>query len=52
MASFQVLARDIAAFSDAQLDQDLTEHRLEGGAAAVHVQDPENLPESFIQRLR
>lgn len=45
-------ARDIAAYSDAELDQYLEEHRLDGGAMAVEVEDPENLPQSFIERLR
>ncbi|KAK4137335.1 hypothetical protein BT67DRAFT_453680 [Trichocladium antarcticum] len=50
-----MLARDLVAFSDAELDRYLEEQRLEGGcggATAVRVQDPENLPESFIHRLR
>ncbi|KAH8746635.1 hypothetical protein F5883DRAFT_721544 [Diaporthe sp. PMI_573] len=45
-------ARDVVAFSDAELDQYLEEHRLDGGAMFVEVEDPENLPQSFIQRLR
>ncbi|RWA03794.1 hypothetical protein EKO27_g11311 [Xylaria grammica] len=48
-------ARDLVALSDVELDRYLEAHRLEGGAtgaAAVVVEDPQNLPESFIQRLR
>ncbi|CAN8097993.1 unnamed protein product [Discula destructiva] len=45
-------ARDVVAFSDAELDQYLEAHRLDGGAMVLEVEDPENLPESFIQRLR
>jgi hypothetical protein len=52
----KILARDITAFTDAELDQYLDqyleEHSLEGGATAIDVADPENLPPSFIQRLR
>jgi hypothetical protein len=48
----KILARDITAFTDAELDQYLEEHSLEGGATAIDVADPENLPPSFIQRLR
>ena len=47
-----VLARDIAAYSDAELDRYLEESRIEGGAMVVNVKDPENIPESFIRRLR
>ncbi|KAI1733524.1 hypothetical protein F4680DRAFT_454864 [Xylaria scruposa] len=47
-----ISARDIVAYSDAELDQYLEEHGLEGGAIHVDVKDPENLPPSFIQRLR
>ncbi|KAI0143500.1 hypothetical protein GGR57DRAFT_484021 [Xylariaceae sp. FL1272] len=57
MASYEretrkTFARDLVAFNDVELDQYLEEHRLEGGATTVDVEDPENLPESFIQRLR
>jgi hypothetical protein len=46
-------ARVIAAYSDAELDKYLDDHRLgNGGATIVDVEDPENLPEGFIQRLR
>jgi hypothetical protein len=52
-SSGRVLARDIVAYPDTELNQYLEEHRLEGGGATVvHVEDPENLPETFIQRLR
>ncbi|KAJ3579605.1 hypothetical protein NPX13_g963 [Xylaria arbuscula] len=50
--SCKMFARDFVAFDDVELDQYLDAHRLEGGAATVDVEDPENLPESFIQRLR
>ncbi|KAK4149736.1 hypothetical protein C8A00DRAFT_37666 [Chaetomidium leptoderma] len=46
-------ARDLVAFSDAELDRYLEQHRLDDGVAIdIDVEDPENLPESFIQRLR
>jgi hypothetical protein len=51
-APSSLLARDLVAYSDAQLDQYLAEHTQEGGAVLIKVADPENLPESFIQRLR
>ena len=51
MAS-SVLARDITAYNDAELDRYLEEHRGENGWVTVDVKDPENLPKSFIQRLR
>jgi hypothetical protein len=47
-----ILAHDIVAFTDAELDQYLEDHTLEGGATVIHVADPDNLPPSFIQRLR
>ncbi|KAH8757881.1 hypothetical protein F5883DRAFT_428179, partial [Diaporthe sp. PMI_573] len=50
--SRKYLARDVVAYSDAELDQYLEEHCLDGGPIVVDVEDPENLPESFIQRLR
>ncbi|KAI3328348.1 hypothetical protein F4824DRAFT_483723 [Ustulina deusta] len=48
----KLLACDLAAFSDVELDRYLDEHRLQCGARIVEVEDPENLSESFIQRLR
>lgn len=46
-------ARVIATYSDAELDKYLNDHRLgNGGPTIVNVEDPENLPESFIERLR
>ncbi|MCJ1260127.1 hypothetical protein MMC24_007967 [Lignoscripta atroalba] len=42
-----LLARDIAAYSDAELDK-----YLEINGRTVRVEDPENLPNHFIQRLR
>ncbi|KAJ9137658.1 hypothetical protein NKR23_g8955 [Pleurostoma richardsiae] len=47
MAASKLLAREIAAYDDAELDR-----YLEESGRLVRVQDPENLPESFIQRLR
>jgi hypothetical protein len=38
---------------DAELDSYLEQHRRDDGVAVdIEVEDPENLPESFIQRLR
>lgn len=51
-ASGKVLAREIAAYTDAELDEYLEKHSLEDGTVIVQVHDPENLPESFIYRLR
>jgi hypothetical protein len=51
-ASGKILARDLAAYTDAELDQYLQEHTSEGGPAVVEVADPENLSGDFIQRLR
>jgi hypothetical protein len=45
-------ARDVAAYNNTELDQYLEEHCVDGRAIVVDVEDPENLPESFIQRLR
>jgi hypothetical protein len=46
-------ARNLVALSDAELDRYLKQHRLDDGVAIdIDVEDPENLPESFIQRLR
>jgi hypothetical protein len=46
-------ARDLVALSDAELDRYMDDHRLDGGDAVdLDVPDPENLPESFLQRLR
>ncbi|KAI0967875.1 hypothetical protein F4678DRAFT_482901 [Xylaria arbuscula] len=50
--SQKTFSHDLIAFSDVELDQYLEEHRLEGGATTVDIEDPENLPASFIQRLR
>ncbi|KAI1306664.1 hypothetical protein F5Y03DRAFT_354120 [Xylaria venustula] len=46
------LARDLIALSDVELDQYLEQNRLECGVRVVDVEDPENVPESFIERLR
>ncbi|PQE09032.1 ankyrin 23 unc44 protein [Rutstroemia sp. NJR-2017a BBW] len=43
----KLFAGDIAAYSDAEVDQ-----YLEANGRCVKVEDPENLPEDFIQRLR
>lgn len=43
----KVHARDIVAYSDAELDRYLDQRRF-GGPIVVDVEDPENLPESFI----
>lgn len=45
-------ACEIVAYNDAKLDQYLEEHRLDAGVIDVDIEDPENLPPSFIQRLR
>lgn len=48
-----VRAHNLVALSDAELDSYLEQHRLDDGVAIdIDVEDPENLPESFIQRLR
>ncbi|KAK3687148.1 hypothetical protein B0T22DRAFT_121510 [Podospora appendiculata] len=48
-----VRARNLVALSDAELDRYLEQHRLDDDVAIdIDVEDPENLPESFIQRLR
>ncbi|KAF2188832.1 hypothetical protein K469DRAFT_765828 [Zopfia rhizophila CBS 207.26] len=43
----KLFARDLAAYSDAELNR-----YLEESGRVVEVEDPENLPEDFIQRLR
>ncbi|TVY64159.1 hypothetical protein LSUE1_G008648 [Lachnellula suecica] len=43
----KLFARDIAAYNDIELDQ-----YLEANGRCIKVQDPENLPEDFLQRLR
>ena len=45
-------ASEVVAFTDAELDQYLEASRLPNGDCMVEVDDPDNLPESFIQRLR
>lgn len=50
--SSKLYARDLAAYTDSELDQYLENQRRELGTATVVVEDPQNLPESFIQRLR
>ncbi|POS72348.1 hypothetical protein DHEL01_v209259 [Diaporthe helianthi] len=52
LTSPKLFARELVAFSDAQLKQYLEDHRLDGGAMFIEVEDPQNLPPSFIQRLR
>lgn len=48
----KLLARDIVAYNDAELDEYLEESSKNGGLRTVTVEDPENLPESFLNRLR
>ncbi len=48
----RILARDILAFTDEELDHYLAQHTHEGGTVLITVADYENLPESFLQRLR
>ncbi|KAF2257131.1 hypothetical protein BU26DRAFT_546274 [Trematosphaeria pertusa] len=43
----KLFARDIAAYSDTELDRYLAEN-----GRIVEVEDPENFPDDFIQRLR
>ncbi|OJD28529.1 hypothetical protein ACJ73_00056 [Blastomyces percursus] len=43
----KLFARNITAYSDAELDRYLEDNR-----GIVELEDPENLPETFIQRLR
>lgn len=50
--SRKYFAREVVAFNDAELDRFLEENSLNDGAMVVEVEDPENLPASFIQRLR
>ncbi|KAH8745905.1 hypothetical protein F5883DRAFT_263302 [Diaporthe sp. PMI_573] len=50
--SRKIFACEIVAYNDAELDQYLEEHCVDGGVVDVDVQDPENLPPSFIERLR
>ncbi|KAI1170349.1 hypothetical protein F4777DRAFT_569465 [Nemania sp. FL0916] len=52
MATKLPFASEVSAYSDAELDQFLDASRLPNGHRVVTVQDPDNLPESFIQRLR
>ncbi|CAM1501659.1 Fc.00g036430.m01.CDS01 [Cosmosporella sp. VM-42] len=47
MAAPKVFASEIVKYNDAELDRYLDENRR-----TVHVHDPKNLPQSFIQRLR
>jgi hypothetical protein len=52
----KMLARDITAFSDAELDQYLDKVRLPSGNVIVDVEGWENLPkdqqDNLIQRLK
>lgn len=50
--SRKIFACEIVDYNDADLDQYLEEHCVDGGVVDVDVQDPENLPPSFIERLR
>lgn len=47
-----LLASELAAFTDAELDHYLEASRLPNGDCMVQVVDPDNLPDSFINRLR
>ncbi|KAI0424661.1 hypothetical protein F5Y09DRAFT_133444 [Xylaria sp. FL1042] len=46
------LTCDPAALSDLELDEYLGAQRSQSSITLVKVEDPQNLPESFIQRLR
>ncbi|KAI0541774.1 hypothetical protein GGR58DRAFT_386548 [Xylaria digitata] len=48
----KLFACEIVSFTDVELDKYLEERRAQCGITVVDVEDPENLPESFIQRLR
>ncbi|KAK4139367.1 uncharacterized protein C8A04DRAFT_40783 [Dichotomopilus funicola] len=49
----KIRAADLVVLSDTALGSYLNEDRLDGGVAiCIDVEDPENLPESFIQKLR
>ncbi|KAK4143515.1 uncharacterized protein C8A04DRAFT_28707 [Dichotomopilus funicola] len=53
MASQKLLrASEVAVFTDAELDDFLEASCLPNGDRVVEVEDPDNLPESFLQRLR
>ena len=46
------LASELVSLSDAELDSYLQELSSQSDSTVVKVADPENLPASFIQRLR
>ncbi|KAI0864160.1 hypothetical protein F4860DRAFT_511016 [Xylaria cubensis] len=46
------LAREIAAYSDAELDTFLQESMRKHGVQLIDVEDPESLSETFINRLK
>ncbi|KAK8077066.1 hypothetical protein PG996_003236 [Apiospora saccharicola] len=46
------LARDVAEYSDAKLDEFLEKSKGRHGMYVIDVSEPENLPDSFINRLR
>lgn len=46
------LASELVSLSDAELDSYLQELLSQSDSTVVKVADPENLPPSFIQRLR
>lgn len=49
----KIRAADLVALSDTGLGRYLEEHRLDGGVGIhIDVEDPENLPGSFIEKLR
>jgi hypothetical protein len=45
-------ARELVAMSDAELDSYLERHRAASGLIFIEVHDPENIPDSLIERLR
>ncbi|KAK8038499.1 hypothetical protein PG993_006910 [Apiospora rasikravindrae] len=46
------LARDVARYNDAELEEFLQESKNRHGMYVIDVSDPENLPQDFINRLR
>ncbi len=45
-------ARELVAMSDAELNSYLDRHCSASGLIVLEVHDPENMPDSLIQRLR
>lgn len=48
----QYFARELVSYDDDQLDQYLRGHTHDDKLTLVEVEDPKNLPQSFIERLR